>query len=827
MLPQSALRHRVAGLWAVVIGCVVMGLPTTLPAQMTTEMAVGIYDEAWQQWKAASDAVDRQRMDEANALFEKVAEHKLSPLRLALMADETGTQRIDKAIKDGELAQVAQDLMAEIAIGRRRRELAEDGWHFAQIGRFQLANQYFEALLKEDPDPVALLELSERDKRRFEVLVMLVNNTEVGPAAKRLLERINEGERIIRTDPQRIRRNIELLGGTARQKRNAMERLKQSGEHAIPYLVEALMDPEHETIHVQIYETLPFIGKEAVGPLVMALRSEDNVAREFIVKALGQIGYPQALPYLHAMKRDQTVNKRLLGVVTQAISMIERNAPGMAGKSTAEMFLNLAANYYYDHESLRADITQANANVWYWDAERRLITNIVVPTDIFNEVMAMRCAEEALALDAKVAGAVELWLAANFHREAQLGVQDVASGEADPATQADKTKPADYPRAIYFARAAGPRYNHNVLARAVKDYDSAVALGAIAALRATAGASSLIGTEDYKQPLVKTLSFPNLVVRIRAALALAHALPRTEFLGSQNVITVLGEALAQTGQKNAVVVEPDQQNLNRIQAILRDQDFKVVAEQTFLEALKRARKELPSVDVIYIASDVKDANVPDLGAAIHQLRKEFAFAATPVVILAKPQQTFLAMQLSRLDPSVGRVLAEADTERLLREWQTVARDVGHAELTSDLALALALEAAEALRMIAVSNSPVYDFKRAETALVGALGHPSNELKVTAASVLALAPSSVAQQAIARLALDPDMEEAVRIAAYGSLAESARTFGSKLTNKLVDQVIAEAMTQEALPIRTAASQALGALNLAADKASQIIQAQHKG
>ena len=71
--------------------------------------------------------------------------------------------------------------------------------------------------------------------------------------------------------------------------------------------------------------------------------------------------------------------------------------------------------------------------------------------------------------------------------------------------------------------------------------DPAVALGAVAALSVTAGASSLLDASDSPQPLARALSFPDLVVRIKAGLALGRATPMfkkmNRFLPVINVVS--------------------------------------------------------------------------------------------------------------------------------------------------------------------------------------------------------------------------------------------------------------------------------------------------
>jgi len=77
-------------------------------------------------------------------------------------------------------------------------------------------------------------------------------------------------------------------------------------------------------------------------------------------------------------------------------------------------------------------------------------------------------------------------------------------------------------------------------------------------------------------------------------------------------------------------------------------------------------------------------------------------------------------------------------------------------------------------------------------------------------VLALIDSSTAQDALAQAALSDEHTSTLRIAAFASLAESARELGDRLSDRLTKELIQQAMSEPDLELRTAASQALGAI-----------------
>ena len=76
-------------------------------------------------------------------------------------------------------------------------------------------------------------------------------------------------------------------------------------------------------------------------------------------------------------------------------------------------------------------------------------------------------------------------------------------------------------------------------------------------------------------------------------------------------------------------------------------------------------------------------------------------------------------------------------------------------------------------------------------------------------------------------MDADNDPEIRIAMFSSLAESGRHNGNKLSDEQVTTLIKIVMDEKDLAIRTAASQAFGALNVPGNRASEIIRSQYRG
>ena len=415
----------------------------------------------------------------------------------------------------------------------------EENWndflHYTKIGRFDLAKGYAQAVLDSNPDPVKLLELSKDNPQGYAILLRvneIAPDPELAELGGKILDIIERGSFIRRADPRVITTEIRRLSSTDRGWFTAVKRLRNAGEYAIPFMLDAMADDSREEELPDIVRALPHIGRDAIRPLVAALQSENVALKDQIITALAKIGYPQSQAYLkYIVENDSSAEVREL-----AKSSLSQIDPGTLKISAAQLSFELAEKYYYHAQSLTPAEDADFGNIWFWDTNRRRLVREEVPKSYFNELMAMRCCEWALKADAGFGPAIGLWLAAFFKAES-------AGAEEMPQYFGDR-----HADAIVYATTAGVEYLHQALARAVKDKNAHVALGAIEALGITAGEKSLLYRIGPAQPLLQALSFNNMRVRYSAAIAVAAAGPKEPFAESKLVVANLAGALGQNSQ---------------------------------------------------------------------------------------------------------------------------------------------------------------------------------------------------------------------------------------------------------------------------------------
>ncbi|MDY7010017.1 MAG: response regulator [Planctomycetota bacterium] len=708
--------------------------------------------------------------------------------------------------------------------GAAEKEKLSDLWdnflHYILLARPEVAGSYGQAIIDANPDPRNLYNLSVKtEKGRDPSSLILARGRalkDLGPIVDKIAGIIDAGARAVRTDPAEIARWIDMLGGNPRQFLEATDRLIDAGEYAVPQMINKLTDVKTDSLlRERIVTVLPRLGGRQQGvsgrvsvvrALSAALAVEDPAVKEVICRTLGKIEYPQAGPYLKELADQKGLMERTQNAALSALS----SCCGRVAlkKPVAELFYDLALKYYNREESCNPDSRYDTANVWYWQ-EGLGLTYKVVPVSIFNEVYAMRSARRALAHDNEFDPAVVIWIAANLRKEANL------AGAKDPTHQAGQ------PGANFTALAAGAGYLQRVLNIAMKDGDVEVALVAIKALGQTTGAKNLVATvAGGAQPLVAALTYPSRRVRYLAAEALGSSLPQKRFPGWHLVVPVLTEALRATGTPTVVLADPDLDHRNKVKDLLRGSGCNVIDDMSFAKAVQTARSG-GGLDLVVLSSKI---TAPDFTDAVAALRTEAVLARTPVIIITAQGDVAAVNNLAKNDSLVIVLSDEGlDAAGLAEAIKSASEKAsGAAAMDEAQAVEWSIRAAKCLRLLAMTNNPVYDLTDATKSLIAAMSDKRDEVRIASAQALAQFRAVEAQAAIAALAVDTEAAEQTRIAAYTALSESVRRFGNQLTEKQVRAVIDDVMGDGSLDIRNAAAQTMGALSLPSEKVKELIK-----
>lgn len=812
MSKKRIIRRKITPRGIIGLLLVIFAL-TVLPA---TSQAQGShsenYGQIWRNWHELMLKVNTGDIDQAKIIAQELMGLRPSPKVLFELA--AGSDYADKYAKLKTMPQDAAIAeLTRLVDSGRIVSLTDKNWdemmHYAMIANFDLAKGYGEALLKLDPDPLQLLNLAESDRYGppYRNLVLMRKNTSLKNVVNGILELVENGRFLRRTESERIRKEVKMLAGTTRERMLALTRLKDSGEWAVPIMIEALRDPDRRDEYSVIKWAMPQLGKPAVNPLLVVLQQcRDLNARLIVLDVLGKIGYRQSLAYIQQVVEDEKSPLELKNAALSAFGTIDFQNTAI-GKSAAVLFENLADDLYNHLPSLAVPADQDQANIWFWNVRNGLVME-QVPRGAFDELMTMRCCELAINSDAGRADAISLWLSAFFRLEAEGYQQPNYFG-------------TDHPDAGTYALTAGPEYLHRVLARALDNRNRPVALAAIETLQRNAGQQSLLYELGIRQPLIDAMSYPDREVRFSAALTVGGVMPRKDFEHSDLVVPTLAEALRQKGQRYALVAVPDQEKRNLLVGRLRDSgEFTDVIADEFLSVAVEQARRAPSLDLLVLANDIKH---PSLEEALELLKKDHRLAFCPTIILSHLQGIPTLRTLLKDHPFMEVGMENVSVEEMMTIAEKILYRNQARAFADDLADGYAVRAAMILRRLALTDNNILPLKAAEPALIEAIREKRQEIQQAAIVTLARMDSLEAQRALANLALDETVDMPIRLLTFRNLAVSARKYGNLLLTEQIDAMynrIINSLTVDS-ELRNLAAEAYGSLNLPSAKISELI------
>ncbi|HVX84603.1 MAG TPA: HEAT repeat domain-containing protein [Phycisphaerae bacterium] len=698
-----------------------------------------------------------------------------------------------------------------VAPGGSLQQYADDFLHYSLVNNVDLAKANAQALLNANPAPQDLLaafEAAANGRNPREIMLRNEKRDELRDVSAQLLDRLEAGYRAVARDPVRIRAEVDRLATSPRAYNNARDRLVAAGPYSVPIFIEYLQNSSKKDLQPYILRVMTDIGRPVLQPLLEALDTKDNALKLTLVDVIGQIGYPQALPKLRLLQADPSTDAQVKSAVSDAIHRIDRTGAAERA-SPADLFLVAGQNYYSHKASYQPLFPDEKTNsVWTFDNGLNNVTPIDVPTPIWDSVMAMRCAESALKIESNDGPAISLWLAASLRKAINL-----PAGAADPTIQEGK------PKASFYALAAGPIYVNPVLAQALADRDSALALKAIDALEATGGTQGLVSGGNA--PLIQALNYSDRAVRFRAAFALARANPANDFPSDFRVVPTLAEALGAQAPATVIVVSSDEDARNKLADALRSGEpaMTVFSAGTFPQALQQARGSAGISAVVVPAT----ADMAPINAARQQ---DMRLSHAAVIVLATPDQALQQREANTQATVVDANASPDDIRAAIVKAEGGGNQGGETAVNPDQAKNDTTTAIDLLNTLAEDHKSIYKVTDALPALIAALKDKNPAVASGAATVIGHLNSSDGQQALAAAALSPDTDPSLRAPFFVALAESAKRTGNALDSAAVNNLIKEVSSETDLPTKNAAATALGALNVPSNQASALILQQIK-
>ncbi len=683
--------------------------------------------------------------------------------------------------------------------------------HFTLVAKPEQAAAAATALVADSVERGALLDAVESSGYRTQVPAVMrraKGMSGLGEVADQLDAKLNQARADRAEEEPRIKDAVQKLAVGQRARANALSFLKQSGQYAAPELLRVITSDAQADKDLQSYvsEAAVRIGQPIVYPFATALPSLQPEAQVLVLGILEDIGYPDAMPYIKQVIEADRTDGNTRRIAESTLRLLSQRADVSPSDSSAEMHRLFGESYYRAGTRGEAlpGVNEARSIgvVWSYDPADGM-SKQSVPERIYPDVRSMQSAKASLTLNPELDASLSLYIAANLRRENRL-----PDGEQDPTYRG---KPASF-----YAMLAGPLRVHEVLARALDDQDVPLALDAIEVLSRTSGDEILLNLSEARQPLLQALDYPDRRVRRYAAIALAQANPQNAFPGSDRVVPTLGSAVNQNAEPVAVVLASDTERTAMYAAPLEAQGYQVLTGQRLID-LGPALDAVAAVDLLVV-----EGGVQAVQEAVSAAGRNVKLSGSPVLAFAPDDQTALVRrQAEKTSRLTAAAIPTEGVEAAVSEAATQAQaKYAGDEVDAAEAEAMALQALAVLDSV-VASSAVYRLAEVEDALIRSLADSRSAVAIRGGEVLAKVDSADAQRALAESASSAFGELQVEL--LGSLAESAKRFGNRLTeaqSQTLTELVGSAQGDAAL----AAARAHGALALPTAQSVQMIQAQ---
>ncbi len=670
-------------------------------------------------------------------------------------------------------------------------ELWDAADYLIRTGQVQQAVPYLNAFVQSQPDDETLLQI--RDRYGAGTFLRLGDYPQTRPLEQGITKMLAAAVHRTATRPDRINRFIAALTKSNEEQDYAVERLREAGPYAIPFLVKALEQPGLSTEHqALIVRNMGRLDRSVVPPLIATLDSPDAVVAADAAAVLGTIGDPRAVPHLTYLavrgKTPAPTGNDEAGdpVREEARRTIDR----LTGRSFAAQprapirVLTDEALRYHRHA---VSFPAPPLILWTWDASQAVpVPNRVTQSDA-EAYFGLRLAREALQLDpADVAAQVAFLSLALEKAVERVGFT------AFPATD---------PSGVFAtALAAGPDVLAAVLRGALADGKYDLAAAAVSALGQVTDRSAL-ATGRRPNPLVEALTAPSRRVQLAAARALVALEPRHPFAGSSQLVPILARFVTGQALPRAVVIDGNMARGGQLTGFLKELGYDPILALTGDDGFRRAA-ESADVELILLDNHLIRGSWR-LTDTLANLRADARTAGIPIYIVG-PLDLDVKLNYMRSSFPGVKFLMRPDNAALL-EQQLGGRPAG---LSESERAAYARESTELLAQIAARPGSPFEpeLSLAEPALRIALNSASDR----AAAALSEVAMPDAQRGLADLVLDPSKPTPLRQSTAAMLVRSIQRFGPLVAADQEARLLA-AFDQESDPaLRTALAAVLGAL-----------------
>ncbi|SFI57500.1 HEAT repeat domain-containing protein [Planctomicrobium piriforme] len=676
-----------------------------------------------------------------------------------------------------------------------------------KLARLDLAKYYLEQTLALEPSDEDMMAL--RTAHGTGTFLELTRLKELNPPATTLLDRLTAAVQNQISQPGYADGLIAKLGGSARERAEALTELRHMGPYAVPPILKHLdgdLGVGRDTLAV----TLTRLGTEAIPPLIGALASPNEEVRAVAADVLGKVGSESNMLWLWypAFAEGQPAGTR--GAARIALARL-RYGDGQAvnrlsSDGAVKSMLAAATQHLdgsYQWPQLYEEMTEIP--VWTWSVEAGTVVEHPVPRAQASLFLAERLAREATLLAPDSGQPPVVLLTALLMRAVEQ------NGWKTPL-------PAGPDSALDLAVRCGPDVCERVLQYALDHKLIGAQLAVLEAL-ALNGSPHLLLAKQGHSAVTDALDAPEARVQFAAATTILRWEPTQPFRNSRRVVEILARALNTEAMASSVVMDPNVSRAQQTASLFTELGFPATLASTGMDGFKLAAEQGN------ITLAVLHPNVIrwELSQTVANLRADARTANIPVVIYGPKGIRDRYVDFASHYHNVLFLDEGTDAAQLSRTLQPFLVQLSPPTMTPDQRLNQMREASAWLRRIAVRNiANVFDLEPAEPALTNAIFNP--DVAEDALITLGAIGRPNVQNELFNVANSTTISSPLRQLAAYQLAFHIQRFGLLLMPKVAETIPGIWQNETDPQVRIALASVIGTLKPTLAAARQEILSQ---
>src|SRR5262245_29104793 len=585
-----------------------------------------------------------------------------------------------------------------------------------------------------------------------------------------LIERAIHAVETDMKEPERIRKFIKNLDAkTVEERTFAYYQIERSREFAVPFLIEALKSTagvEHAKIR-EAMVTLPTDIVPAFLEVFKAADAKDAASQDLRLELLDVVrrrADRRIIPYLWHLSSAKQYPPLVQARAAQILAEFQNTIPEKLTPSKYEL-INLA-KMYHEHKAkfpemhiLKDERKEFEAKhpgetpvvQWEWDGVG--IRRSILPASAVETKYALRYAREALDLDPAFRPAQMMFL--NVMLDRTLAVDEYVFKKAPPAVQR-------------LLAEIDAELLQNTLEEAMNTNRVSVILPVLEALgqRGEVRAARAPGTGEPRG-VVRALYYPDRRVQFVAAQAMLKMPAESVPVAASRIVDILRRFTAADTKPRALIAHAPADKVPPLRQALAKAGFDTQTAATIKQAFEHLHKSA-DFDVLMLYDNAGD----DLTHAIHQLRTDRDYAATPLFLIARdpyqklddpkePERKLDPVKAARYD-YLKRLAARHRNTWVLTEFEASGpnvktvleqriRETSGANLTTEERKVFQGASLDTLWRMARGEIAGYEFAAAKDAAAPLVTHP--ELGFLAIEFLGRCPGPEVQKRLAMVVLD--------------------------------------------------------------------------